>query len=852
MLTQKRFAAALLVVAAALALLLLADAWLVPRPVGLRLEVETPCLPEASATGVVSAINASVLPSAARKSGCAQARWSGFWALPDKGAIRLKIVTDGALRLGIDGRPLLEIIATGMRARRKVVMPLTAGLHALALDWMPDAGARPGLLRVLWARRPGQWQVVEEATLFPERPTALALLAARARPFVQQLALAVWLVTAIVWGVGLRSRWRPLVVTARRAFAFLRTGWRSRALAGAVLALILVYGAGLRFEALLGGYWPEAPPRWAERVVSWVHPLRPRAWHWPHVEHPYGGGDAAAYLRYARQMHNPYEPRVREPLFVMATKAGLWVTGWRDVGVSVASCAFSVLAIAVTYLLGAYAFSRWVGLGAALALAIEHQAIAQSVTGFRDEAFAVFVVLTAWAALRLYRRGTFGDALLLGFAGGAAWLTRITTPTLLLPMYLALASFPRSRPWRQRLERVAVAGLIACALMAPFMVNCAVRYGDPFYSINEHVVFYRVGSNLSYNHGMTVLDYLRSSFRPAQMADTVFIGYTEYPFGRKWDYGDWARPLGPILAGMSIAGIALWLFSASGRLLLLAHLATMFAFAFTYEAREGGPWRLTFHAYPFYLIAASLAAVWSARLLVSAGARQRLRAWLSLRRGFGLAAAAGGLVASSWLLWHGLSYLRFAETLAAARDPGRLVGFQAGSRDAFFFAENWHMAAEAPGWPEHYWRGSRGRAATLRLPLTAGRGYVVTLGLDPVLPEQSSPGVLQVDFNGRRLAAIGLQWHPEKTGRYTVPVPAPFVIEGANRLTLSVDPAALAGTTDAARKHAPDGSGAAFALYYVMIRPSAASALTSPEPSPRVSSGPTPLPPSPRDARPER
>ena len=856
MLTQRRLATGLLVGATALTLALLVSALLLTRASGLSLDVETSCRRESRglAPSVVDRIDAAAIPPAALASGCAQARWSGFWAFPQGGAIAFKTIADGPVRLSVDSQPIIESAGTGERLKRKIVTRMAAGLHAIAVEWTPGPAPRSGALRIYWGRRPGAWRPLEAALLFSTQPSPAVVLAARARPGLQRLALIAWLIALIAWGIRLRSRVRlcarALAASAQRTRIYLCSGWRPRALATSALALILLYGAALRLEALVSGYWPGAPPAWAQRVVSLVEHARPTTLRWSHLDRPYAGGDPDAYLRYARQMRNPYEPRVREPMFVMATKVGLWLTGNRDVGVSVASGLFSVLAIAVTYLLGAFAFSRWVGLGAALALAIEQQAIAQGVAGFRDEAFAVFVMLTAWAALRLYRRGAFCDALLLGFVGGGAWLTRITTPTLLLPLYLALAVFPRSRPWRLRLQRVGVAALVSIALIAPFMVNCAIVYGDPFYSINQHVVFYRVGSNLSYTHGMNVLDYLRSSFRPAQMADTVFIGYTDYPFGRKWSYGDWSPHLGEILATLSIAGMALWLLLPSGRLLLLVHAATMFAFAFSYEAREGGPWRLTFHAYPFYLIAAFLVAVWLVRWLVSRSARRQLWEWLSLRRGLSHAAAAAALVLVSWSLWHGLHYLRFAEALRLANDPGRPVGVFAGPRDAFFFAENWHPAVEAPGWPDHFVRYSRGRVATLRLPLSSGHGYVITLGLDPAVAELSPHDALKVDLNGRRLAALRLEWHPEKTGRYVIDVPALFVVDGANRLTLSADLAAPAGAASAARSsRVPKGWDTAFALSYVMVRPSAPTAAPILEQPPRASCVPVPPSLSPGSAR---
>ena len=105
-----------------------------------------------------------------------------------------------------------------------------------------------------------------------------------------------------------------------------------------------------------------------------------------------------------------YEADVREPLFPALTRLMLAPTGGRILSVHVASAVGSTLLVLATYLLGAAAFSRVTGLLAALLFAVERDALWWSVEGFRDDTFALFVVLGAWALVRLWQSPTTARA----------------------------------------------------------------------------------------------------------------------------------------------------------------------------------------------------------------------------------------------------------------------------------------------------------------------------------------------------------------------------------------------------------------------------------------------------------
>jgi hypothetical protein len=116
-------------------------------------------------------------------------------------------------------------------------------------------------------------------------------------------------------------------------------------------------------------------------------------------------------------------------------------------------------------------------------------------------------------------------------------------------------------------------------------------------------------------------------------------------------------------------------------------------------------------------------------------------------------------------------------------------------------------------------RFARGRHAELHLPLEAGRGYVLTLRLDPLVFQGATPQQLAVALNGRPLAALPLAWDPQRIGTYRIEVPAERVVDGRN--LLSLDAAWAFRIADAADnpQQVPHGWETGFLLWYVMVSP---------------------------------
>ena len=317
-----------------------------------------------------------------------------------------------------------------------------------------------------------------------------------------------------------------------------------------LLICILVYAAVLRMDALFKSYGPYEQPRWLAAMQPAIgnaaSTLTPD-WRWRHVDTPYVGGDPINYLKFAREMRNFYAAHVREPMFPAMTRIGLLLTGDADVGVSITSIFFGLLTLVATYKLGALVASPSAGLAAAAMLAIDKSAVYWAIGGWRDELFAFFAVACAWAWTRFARDPTRANAVLVGVLSGGACLTRITTLALIAPAViwvLATSNAPLRTDGEYSARRrgadirgkLALAVGIMAMLVAPFLINCAIATGDPFYSINNHTDFYLKREGAADVKPISAISYSLGKFesRPIAAIDNAVRGVFVYPFSNKW------------------------------------------------------------------------------------------------------------------------------------------------------------------------------------------------------------------------------------------------------------------------------------------------------------------------------
>jgi hypothetical protein len=679
----------------------------------------------------------------------ATAQWTGWLLLEDDGPYDLIVAARGKARVAIGDQPPLE--HDGRPRRLSAPASLSAGLHHVVIEQRLDESDPE--LRVALARAGEAPRRLDTLLMFAEPGAAHTPRVYAAGTIALYAAVLLWVTLLLI--VLAHVRTLPAERRARR---------RRQAAHAAALAVTL-YGAALRVHALAAKY-EDTAPAWMVRAVPVIRLLHPRGMRWVPPEHPYDG-DPFSYLRCAREMRSFYGASIREPVFVLATKLALRATGDRDIAVNLAAGTFSTLLVPATYALGLVAFSPAIGLAAATGIAVERQAIAWGVEGWRDDTFAFFVVLSAIALLRLRERPSWGAAIGGGLIFGLATLTRITSLSFLLPG-LVLVILGGADTRRKRAGRVAVAALVLLALVLPFLVSCAWTYGDPLHSINAHTRFYRsraTGEPQAETRWWTLLGEGRGPFA---IADTALVGLTSYPFSNKWEHFDyWGAWVGPTLAWLSLAGLALWIGDPRGRLLLVLLASSLLPYAFTWDIPGGSEWRFTLHAYPFYLVAAA-----SAPGLLLATMR-RLRSW-SPRRTAALALGVAGAAAFVYAGLCGLAYLRAREEIAA----GQPTLVSAGLRDAFFFMDGWSRP-EVAGHVRV--RQGAPTGASVRLPLHAGLPYRITLRLDP---EGDAATRIAVLLNEAPIAELTLARDEKRIGSYEVEIPASATHDGANRLTI--------------------------------------------------------------------
>jgi Dolichyl-phosphate-mannose-protein mannosyltransferase len=699
---------------------------------------------------------AHLAQAAAQHSDAAELRWAAFWS--NAGPSRLRLRSDARAELRLDGL-LLTQLEGGTTANTDIEVPRGGQIE---VRFFPAAGARR--LRLFAAPidprarfEPLDWRVVTPV------PSRLHALLSRGFQPLQRVVVGLWTFSALALAfLLLRARlhgadrdavWQAWPAPAAGVARVLS---RRARLLWLVCGLVLTfYAAALRFEALVGRYWTADTPAWAQTVAGAVSELRPGANAWRPAEHPYLG-DPFSYLRYAREQRGFYAAHVREPLFVSATRLWLWLSGDRDLAVNLASASFSVLVVPALLLLGSALGARWAGLVAAFFWAIEWQVVELSVEGWRDDAFAFFVTLSAWALLRLRARPDRRLALVAGVVAAAACLTRITSLSFLLPMGLLLALERDEKTAGRRRALLLTLGVMAL-LIAPFLVNCWRVYGDPFYAINAHTKFYRARSGADFQRPEGWLDYVAGQRPPLATIEMLAVGVSAYPFQEKWQgFDDWMIGLGSVLRWLALFGLLRWAMRPEGRALLLLGVTASAPFAFTWDIPGGAEWRFTLYAYPLLLLAATTLLVELVSLLDPARARASVA---GLRPRWRRAAAwtLAGL-SSALVLAAGFCVLRrgvIAETLRRAG----AVHIASDWRHTLLFGTGWSGPVQRE---ERALRDASDTRAVLHIPLVPGRAHDLTLRIQA---RGTSMRPVRALMNGREIAAFevapGPQWQAQ-------------------------------------------------------------------------------------------
>jgi hypothetical protein len=565
------------------------------------------------------------------------ARWHGVWHVDRAGTYLLFLGADDWGRLSIDGAVVLERGRPLGFGTLAVERTLSAGTHTVEILYEQQGGG--SFVATGWAEPGGERRDWSETAVFPQPVSSTARAVDRVVSILGWAGGLCAALVAIAWTWALIARGRAAVAAdprgwrGRGAAAWDALARRERWLSAAGLLVVLALAGALRLDAIMVRYGPFDRPAWLveteiharERIE---HYLRPHSFSWTKDPEPYVGGDPINYLRFGREMTSFYAAHVREPLFPGAVRVWLALLDGHDVAVSFASALFAWLAVALTWWLGRQTFGPWVGFLAALGLAMDKDAITWAADGWRDDTLMAFAVAVTIGLVGVAKRPAWPWALLLGVSAAGAILTRVTALSFLVPGVLAVAWLGAGTV-RQRLRALGVAAALTVGLSAPYYYDCWRTFGDPLYAINVHTSFYRSrAGDASYREPMSASAYLRSRLAsdPIGTARTGLVGLFWFPFENKWigfDY--WWLGLRRFLMGMAAIGLALFLWTWAGRFLWLMTLGVLLPYAFTWSIPGGGEWRFTLPAYPYYLIAAALALVTTARHLPRFVAR--LRAW---------------------------------------------------------------------------------------------------------------------------------------------------------------------------------------------------------------------------------
>ncbi len=592
-----------------------------------------------------------------------------------------------------------------------------------------------------------------------------------------------------------------------------------RVAVGAAVALLTVYAAALRADALVGRYGGVPGPAWARDGVQALAAigthLRPRTVRWKPDPTPYVGGDPINYLRYAREMRSFYQPHVREPVFLALVRTQLWLLDGHDIAVSTASAISSVLVVPATYLMGAAAFGPAVGLGAALAWAVELDSVSWAVDGWRDDTFTLFTVLTIWSLIQLARVRTPRRAVVAGVMAGLACLTRLSALSYVLPGLTWIVLEAPSGTRRATAGRAALALLVTAVVAGPYLVNCARATGDPFYAVNYHTTYYRAAEGLSASVHESALRFMarNAAAQPLAALDTASGGLFAWPFIGKWrGFRPWSPALAASLRVSAVLGLILMLWSPVGRLLLVILFASLVPYSLTWSLGGGGAWRFSEHVYPIYLVAAveclrrAVALAWSlARRTTTVQAALPRRFWVRAA----VVAVAGTL---AWLAYLALPLLVAREALG----QGSPVTVQADARHRLFLAGSWSRAHTTGAVTV---RAATSAQAALRVLVPRPVACALTLRIDPVQGGSPRRSTLSVFFNRVPLATLDLAYDPSRIGTYRLEVPATIVHAGMNRIDLVAAGTVPAGTAGRDFTWLAGNQPVAFRFWYFRLEP---------------------------------
>jgi PA14 domain len=458
----------------------------------------------------------------------------GVLEVPESGSYRFELSCDDSCELTVGGRTL--------RAEGDSSETLDLDQGELPFSLRYRQGTGPARLSVAW-----------------NRPAALELLPidyylrstdAPARSRVSaHLALFFF---GVFW-LGLASYLSKL---GHGRAVWIASPWVPRAF----VALLILYGGLLRFEALLAHSGLTERSELAAEVHESLLPVLPRYGIFnPDLapDDPYRA-DVRSYLDRAAAMTvgGFYAPSFREPFYVLLVKLFVALFGGGEIGILVESFLFSVATLPLFAWLARKLYGLWWAVALLLPVSLHEWLVLEAPTGYRMSAYGFFLLAFAAAALlgaRATRRFSF---VVEGAFAGLLTLIRLSALSVVAPvLFLRASSLPSPR------RRSFVLGFLAvlAALVVPFLFSNYRAHGDPFYSVSFHTQFWLRAEGLDEGQGsVSVLRYFTDFGRATAVLKGTFLGMTALPLRTFWNG----------LQGFPVLGLAALLLGVPGLLML--------------------------------------------------------------------------------------------------------------------------------------------------------------------------------------------------------------------------------------------------------------------------------------------
>jgi 4-amino-4-deoxy-L-arabinose transferase-like glycosyltransferase len=379
-----------------------------------------------------------------------------------------------------------------------------------------------------------------------------------------------------------------------------------------VATVLVVYGALLRFDALLVHSRLAIENPTAATVHRWLRPTLPNygllnIGNAP--EDPYRA-DVRSYLDRASTMSlgGFYRPSFREPFYVALVKLFVTLFGGREIGILIQSFFFSVLALPVIYLIGSRLAGRWWATAALAPLALHEWLVLEAPTGYRMSAYSLFLLaFTGWVFCR-EKQHRWAGPVAAGVLAAAVCLTRLSGLSFVLPLLLLKAWSTRNRGV---VSYVLICFLVLSLLVAPFMLSSFLEHGDPFYSLSFHTRFWLDAEETPSGPAgsVSVFQYLTEFHLAGELASGVLRGFTLLPMQTFWNGLARFPLLNIVVMAGGIAGLLLVL-PTPYRFLTLAYFGHLIPFTYIQNFPSGTMPRFVMPAYFFLALAAMLACRW--------------------------------------------------------------------------------------------------------------------------------------------------------------------------------------------------------------------------------------------------